>query len=108
MDTPNPDKKSIMMYLMCLFQSLPHAAAEAAEAAAVADAEAAADAEAETDAETDAEAAEAETGAADDESVELDVLDDSEPSSPTGDNLEVGLDFFALKVLTPRWQNSTR
>ncbi|KAI8437242.1 hypothetical protein MSG28_011628 [Choristoneura fumiferana] len=25
-DTPNPDKKSIMMYLMCLFQSLPHAA----------------------------------------------------------------------------------
>lgn len=23
-NTPNPDKKSIMMYLMCLFQSLPH------------------------------------------------------------------------------------
>lgn len=23
-NTPNPDKKSIMMYVMCLFQSLPH------------------------------------------------------------------------------------
>ncbi|KAL4708013.1 hypothetical protein ACJJTC_014533 [Scirpophaga incertulas] len=31
-DTPNPDKKSIMMYLMCLFQSLPRAAEGAAGA----------------------------------------------------------------------------
>ncbi|XP_063538770.1 uncharacterized protein LOC134748000 [Cydia strobilella] len=31
-NTPNPDKKSIMMYLMCLFQSLPHSAPEPAAA----------------------------------------------------------------------------
>ncbi|XP_045779365.1 dystrophin, isoforms A/C/F/G/H-like isoform X4 [Maniola jurtina] len=29
-NTPNPDKKSIMMYVMCLFQSLPHASEEVA------------------------------------------------------------------------------
>ncbi|XP_039760235.1 dystrophin-like isoform X3 [Pararge aegeria] len=29
-NTPNPDKKSIMMYVMCLFQSLPHASDEVA------------------------------------------------------------------------------
>ncbi|XP_063382009.1 dystrophin-like [Cydia fagiglandana] len=29
-NTPNPDKKSIMMYLMCLFQSLPHSTPELA------------------------------------------------------------------------------
>lgn len=31
-NTPNPDKKSIMMYVMCLFQSLPHASEEVAQA----------------------------------------------------------------------------
>lgn len=30
-NTPNPDKKSIMMYLMCLFQSLPHSSEDVAE-----------------------------------------------------------------------------
>lgn len=30
-NTPNPDKKSIMMYLMCLFQSLPHAPEDVAD-----------------------------------------------------------------------------
>ncbi|KAJ8709449.1 hypothetical protein PYW07_009275 [Mythimna separata] len=30
-NTPNPDKKSIMMYVMCLFQSLPHAGEDVAD-----------------------------------------------------------------------------
>ncbi|XP_045487025.1 dystrophin, isoforms A/C/F/G/H isoform X2 [Pieris rapae] len=30
-NTPNPDKKSIMMYVMCLFQSLPHGDSEETE-----------------------------------------------------------------------------
>ncbi|XP_047511119.1 dystrophin-like isoform X7 [Pieris napi] len=30
-NTPNPDKKSIMMYVMCLFQSLPHGESEETE-----------------------------------------------------------------------------
>lgn len=31
MNTPNPDKKSIMMYVMCLFQSLPHSSEDVAD-----------------------------------------------------------------------------
>ncbi|CAK1546843.1 unnamed protein product [Leptosia nina] len=30
-NTPNPDKKSIMMYVMCLFQSLPHCTDDVAQ-----------------------------------------------------------------------------
>ncbi|CAH1636257.1 unnamed protein product [Spodoptera littoralis] len=30
-NTPNPDKKSIMMYVMCLFQSLPHSSEDVAD-----------------------------------------------------------------------------
>nr|XP_049693576.1 dystrophin, isoforms A/C/F/G/H isoform X3 [Helicoverpa armigera] len=30
-NTPNPDKKSIMMYVMCLFQSLPHSCEDVAD-----------------------------------------------------------------------------
>lgn len=35
-NTPNPDKKSIMMYVMCLFQSLPHAGEDVADLDSVA------------------------------------------------------------------------
>ncbi|KAG6458770.1 hypothetical protein O3G_MSEX011047, partial [Manduca sexta] len=34
-NTPNPDKKSIMTYLMCLFQSLPHSSEDVAEVESV-------------------------------------------------------------------------
>ncbi|XP_075984488.1 dystrophin isoform X7 [Anticarsia gemmatalis] len=35
-NTPNPDKKSIMMYVMCLFQSLPHSSEDVADLDSVA------------------------------------------------------------------------
>lgn len=35
-NTPNPDKKSIMMYVMCLFQSLPHSSEDVADLESVA------------------------------------------------------------------------
>ncbi|XP_052755419.1 dystrophin, isoforms A/C/F/G/H-like isoform X2 [Galleria mellonella] len=34
-NTPNPDKKSIMTYLMCLFQSLPHSSEDVGEVESV-------------------------------------------------------------------------